>query len=133
MDGSMMSFLNSQLFAKNFKNLTKSHNWELAKIPVGVSYGTDVEKARKVIIEALIPLQERLAYKDTQVQVADFGDSSVDLVVKAWVRSSDRLAVIPEIKEKIYTAFNAEGIEIPFPQRDIHIITDNQDNGKQEA
>ena len=133
MDGSMMSFLNSQLFAKNFKNLTKSHNWELAKIPVGVAYGTDVEKARKVISEALLPLQERLAYKDTQVQVADFGDSSVDLVVKAWVRSSDRLAIIPEIKEKIYTSFNAEGIEIPFPQRDIHIITDNSDNGKQDA
>ena len=124
MDGSMMSFLNSQLFAKNFKNITKSHNWELAKIPVGVSYGTDIEKARKVIVEALLPLQERLAYKDTQVQVADFGDSSVDLVVKAWVRTSDRLAIVPEIKEKIYSAFNKEGIQIPFPQRDIHIIKD---------
>ncbi len=128
MDGSMMSFLNSQLFAKNFKNLTKNHNWELARIPVGVSYGTDVEKARKAIVDALVPLKERLAYKDTQVQVADFGDSSVDLVVKAWVRTSDRLAIVPEIKERIYAAFNAEGIQIPFPQRDIHIITDKQDD-----
>ena len=133
MDGSMMSFLNSQLFAKNFKNLTKSHNWELVKIPVGVSYGTDVEKARDVIIRALEPLSERLSYKTPLVHVSDFGDSSVDLLVKIWVRSSDRLAIVPEVKEIVYKAFNREGIEIPFPQRDIHIITDNTDNGKQEA
>lgn len=124
MDGSLMSFLNSQLFSKNFKNLTKSHNWELAKIPVGVSYGTDVDKARDVIVNALQPLQQRLSYKEPAVQIADFGDSSVDLVVKVWVRSSDRLAIIPEIREIIYKAFATEGIEIPFPQRDVHIKND---------
>ena len=133
MDGSLMSFLNSQLFAKNFKNLTKSHNWELVKIPVGVSYGTDVEKARDVIIKALEPLADRLTYKAPVVQIADFGDSSVDLVIKLWARSSDRLAIVPDVREIVYKAFNREGIEIPFPQRDIHIITDNKDNGKQEA
>ncbi|MBQ9584291.1 MAG: mechanosensitive ion channel [Bacteroidales bacterium] len=124
MDGSLMSFLNSQLFSKNFRNLTKSHNWELAKIPVGVSYGTDVEKARDVILSALLPLQERMSYKAPAVQIADFGESSVDLVVKVWVRSSERLAIVPEIREIIYKAFAGNGIEIPFPQRDIHIKND---------
>ncbi|MBQ6082538.1 MAG: mechanosensitive ion channel family protein, partial [Bacteroidales bacterium] len=124
MDGSLMSFLNSQLFSKNFRNLTKSHNWELAKIPVGVSYGTDVEKARDEILSALLPLQERMSYKAPAVQIADFGESSVDLVVKVWVRSSERLAIVPEIREIIYKAFAGNGIEIPFPQRDIHIKND---------
>ena len=133
MDGSTISFLNSQLFAKNFKNITKSHSWELCKIPVGVSYGTDVEKARKVILEALAAMDKGTFNKEPVVQMADFGDSSVDLVVKVWIKTKERLSTIPVIREKIYTAFNKEGIEIPFPQRDIHIITDKQDNGKQEA
>ena len=124
MDGSTIAFLNSQLFAKNFKNITKSHSWELCKIPVGVSYGTDVDKAREVILEGLADMDGGAFKQQPVVQVSNFGDSSVDLDVKVWLKTKDKLTLVPEIKERIYKAFNANGIEIPFPQRDIHIIKD---------
>ena len=125
LDGSTMSFLNSQLFAKNFKNLTKSNHYELCSIPVGVSYGTDVEKAREVILEALKPMRDKLSGKEPVVLVTGFGDNSVDLTVRAWVRDNTKAAQMAEIRETIYNAFNSAGIEIPFPQRDIHIIKED--------
>ena len=127
MDGSTIAFLNSQLFAKNFKNITKSHSWELCKVQVGVSYGTDVEKARRVILDALAAMDKGVFNKEPVVQVADFGDSSVDLVIKVWIKTKDRLSVLPDIRERVYKAFKENGVEIPFPQRDIHIIQTKPD------
>ena len=125
LDGSTMSFLNSQLFAKNFKNLTKSNHYEFCTIPVGVSYGTDVDKAREVIIKALEPMRDKLSGKDPVVLVTGFGDNSVDLTVRAWVLARTKAVQMAEIRETIYNAFNSAGIEIPFPQRDIHIIKED--------
>lgn len=133
LDGSTMSFLNSQLFAKNFKNITKSHSYELCKIPVSVSYGTDMDKAREVILKALEPHEKKFAHRDPVVMVSNFADSGVDLEVRVWLTPKEKISLMADIREKIYNAFNAEGIEIPFPQCDIHIITDNSNNGKQEA
>ena len=124
LDGSTMSFLNSTLFAKNFKNLTKSNHYELCAVTVGVSYGTDVEKAREVIINALAPMKEKFSGKEPIVLVTGFGDSSVDLTIRAWVLARTKPAQMAEIRETVYKAFNDSGIEIPFPQRDIHIIND---------
>ena len=57
LDGAVISFLNTALFNKNFKNLTRSNPYEFTKIVVGVKYGTDIEKARRVLVEAMKPLQ----------------------------------------------------------------------------
>ncbi|MBR6002012.1 MAG: mechanosensitive ion channel [Bacteroidales bacterium] len=128
-EGAVMAFTNSTLFNQNFKNLTRNNSYELVKIVVGVSYGTDVEKARKVITEALSALhrQDRFGRelidpkRALTVSVSDLAESSVDLAVKQYVLVEERFAYIAEAKEIIYDALNRNGIEIPFPQRDVHM------------
>lgn len=130
-DGCIISFLNNALFSKNFKNMTKNHNFELIKIPVGVAYGSNIDAVRKILIDALTPICRE---KDAQgryltdikipvsVAFSDFGDSSVDLKVCIWMRVESKIALMGRVKEVIYNTLNANNIEIPFPQRDIHII-----------
>ena len=128
-DGSIMAFPNSSLFAKNFKNLTRNNSYEFLGLPVGVAYGTDVVHARKVILKALAPLCKpdkfgRQVVEEKygiQVVLSGFGDSSVDLVVKQYVLVEQRTGYIAAANERIYNALNEAGIEIPFPQRDVNI------------
>ena len=124
LDGCEIAFPNSQLLAKNFKNLSKSHNWELCTLRVGVGYGTDVERARQVILKCLEPIKDKISYREPSVLLGNFGDNSVDLDIKLWLLTKERGARLADIRERIYKAFEKEGIEIPFPQRDVHIIKD---------
>ncbi len=130
LDGAVISFLNTALFNKNFKNLTRSNPYEFTKIVVGVKYGTDIEKARRVLVEAMKPLQgtddsgmkivdEKLG---VYVTVEEFGDNSVNIAVKQFVLVPQRNTYLAQAREIIYNALSEAGIEIPFPQRDIHII-----------
>ena len=131
LDGAVMSFLNTALFNKNFKNLTRNNPYEYVKIVVGVAYGTQVEEARQVILQALDQIALRDVYgrpavdplKGISVVVEELGESSVDLAVKLFVLVSQKIAYTAKAKEAIYAALNENGISIPFPQRDIHIIT----------
>ena len=122
LDGSVIVFLNNQLFSKNFKNLTRNHGYEFMAIMVGVAYGTDVERARQIILEAVSDVKDLDPNHAVGVSVNDFGDNSVDLKVGVWLPVAKKGSVSGLIREKIYNAFNREGIEIPFPQRDLHII-----------
>jgi len=129
-DGSVIAFLNSALFSKNFKNMTRNHRYELIKIPIGVAYGTDVEQVRRLLVEAITPLCQEVnaagqPITDTSIPVsvsfADFGDSSVDLKVGVWMLVEEKFALTARVKEVIYNTLNKNNIEIPFPQRDVHI------------
>ena len=128
-DGSVMAFPNSTLFNKNFKNLTKNHSYELLSFPVGVKYGVDVADVRRIIIDALLPLQKKDKYgRDildpkfgVQIRFQDFGDNSVNLSVVQFVSVEEKFTYASRAKEAIYNALNEHGIEIPFPQRDLYI------------
>ena len=130
LDGAVMSFLNTSLFNKNFKNLTRNNAYEFLKIVVGVSYGTDVEKVREVLTEEMKTLCTKDAFnreivdpkRGINVTFENFGESSVDIAVKQFVLVSERFGYTARAKEIIYDALNRNGITIPFPQRDIHII-----------
>ena len=129
-DGCIIAFLNSSLFNKNFKNLTRNHGYELTMIPVGVAYGTDVNKVREMLRNAISLLMERkpdgreniLSNKGVSVAFQDFGDNCVNLNVVYWVLVEDKFWVNSKVKETIYNVLNENHIEIPFPQRDVHII-----------
>ena len=129
-DGSIMAFPNSTLFNKNFKNLTKNHSYELLSFTVGVKYGSDIEQVRRIILDALIPLQKKDKYgRDildpkfgVQIRFQEFGDSSVDLSVVQFVSVEEKFAYAARAKEAVYNALNANNIEIPFPQRDVHLL-----------
>lgn len=129
-DGCVIAFLNKALFSKNFKNMTRNHSYELIKIPVGVAYGTDIPNVRQILLEALAPVCQGhdvsgMPITDPQrpvsVVFSDFGESSVDLFVCVWMLVEQKIALAGRVKETIYQALNKNQIEIPFPQRDVHI------------
>ena len=130
LDESLISFTNTTLFNKNFKNLTRNSPYEFIRITVGISYGTDIEEVRKVIIDAVGDNSERDRYGrlivepgyGVKVDFGEFGESSVNVDIKQLVIVESRLKYIAETQEKVYNALNAAKIEIPFPQRDVHII-----------
>lgn len=133
-DGAVMSFLNAALFNKNFKNLTSNDFYEFVKVIVGVAYGTEITKARRVILDAIDSLMTTDNYgrdivdssKGVTVVVEGMSDSSVNLSVKQYVLVSERNSFIAKANEAIYNALNANGIEIPFPQTDVHIKSDER-------
>ena len=129
-DGCVIAFLNKDLLSKNFKNMTRNHSYELITIPVGVAYGTNVDSVRNMITEALRPVcQEKNEAgqpitdpeRPVSVRFADFGESSVDLKVFIWMLVEQRYALTARAKEIIYNTLNENNVEIPFPQRDIHV------------
>jgi small-conductance mechanosensitive channel len=125
LDGSIMAFQNSQLFTKNYKNLTKNHGNELAIIPVGVAYGTNASQVKEVIAEAVKKIERRNYIKYLQTVFVGFGDNSIDFKILAWVDSRKQIYAESDILEAVYNALNANSIEIPYPQRDLHIVSDS--------
>lgn len=119
-DGSIIAFQNSQLFTKNYKNLTKNHGYELDKLEIGVAYGTDIDKVRALLIENISKLDFLEKGKDVMVVLDSFGDSSVNLKVMVWVPVKTYYINDGEVMECIYKTLNDNNIEIPFPQLDIH-------------
>jgi small-conductance mechanosensitive channel len=123
-DGSQIAFQNSQLFTKNYKNMTRNHGYELDILEVGVAYGTDIAKCKKLLIDAIMKLDCVNKKRGVRVVLREFGDSSVVLKLLVWVPVSTQYTNDGEILETVYNTLNANGISIPFPQRDLHIIHD---------
>lgn len=129
-DDCVMAFLNSTLFSKNFKNLTRNHSYEAVKVNVGVAYGTNIEEVRQYISDAVMKLQTKDSYgrqlidprRKVSVSVSNFSESSVDLAVTQWVLVSDKGSFLSRAKEAIYNTLNEHKIEMPFPQCDVHLI-----------
>lgn len=87
----------------------------------GIGYGDDIQKA-KAIITKLIAADERvLPDPEPLVVVSSLGDSSVNLSVRVWTQSSDYWPFFWNMQEKVKESFDAEGVSIPFPQRDVHL------------
>ncbi len=129
-DGAEMSFLNATLFAKNFSNLTRNHGYEFVKITVGVAYGTDIQKVRDLLGEALQQLNGKDSFgrdivdqkRGVSITLEEMDDSAVTIAVKQQVLVAERVGYIDRAKELIYNTLNEHGIAIPFPQCDIHLI-----------
>lgn len=121
-DGSVIAFQNSQLFTKNYKNLTRNHGYELDVIVIGVAYGSNAAQVKALLTETVSKLDCRDKKKDVNVVFSNFGADSIDFKVLVWVPVMTRTYADGEIKEAIYNCLNENNIEIPFPQRDIHII-----------
>ena len=88
---------------------------------IGVGYGDDLDKARSVI-KRLANADDRIL-KDPEVFIAvsALADSSVNFTVRAWVKAADYWGVFFDMNENVYKTFDKEGLNIPFPQMDVHV------------
>ena len=122
--GEVIAFQNSQLFAKNYKNLTKNHGYVLAVVPFGVAYGSNLKEVGNLIEKAVNDLHHPWMDPAKQVKavVSEMGDNSVNYKRFVWADAVKKSYVVSDVMKCIYETLNEHDISIPFPQRDIHII-----------
>jgi small conductance mechanosensitive channel len=111
---------NGQVTGSSIMNYTVNGTRRVDLV-VGVSYDDDLKKARQVIEQVLAGDDRILSEPPTTVAVSELADSSVNFVVRPWVKTADYWDVYFNITEGIKTALDKSGITIPYPQRDIHM------------
>lgn len=129
-DGIAMIIPNHKLVSENLINWSSSDNVNRFKISVGVAYGSDVELVKKLLIENAWKHSKVITNPSPEVFFKDFGESSLDFELAFWSNHIFPIEMVKsELRFMISQAFNENGITIPFPQRDLHIIkpTENLD------
>ena len=121
--GEVITFQNSQLFSKNYKNLTRNHGYVLQIITFGVAYGSNLMQVKQLVEEAVNNLHIEWIDPEKPVSslIYELGDSSVNFKLFAWCDVLKRGVVTSQVLTTIYDTLNQNGIEIPFPQQDVHI------------
>jgi small-conductance mechanosensitive channel len=121
--GEVITFQNSQLFTKNYKNLTSNHGYVLQVVPYGVAYGTNLQQAMTLVDAAVNSLHHKWMDPKKQVKsvVGELGDSSINFKMFVWADAVKKSYVVSDVLRTIYDTLNENGIEIPFPQQDVHI------------
>jgi small conductance mechanosensitive channel len=118
-DNKVITVPNGSVFGNTMINFSEQTTRRVDMV-VGISYGSDLLKA-KAILEEMVNGHE-LVLKDPEpkIAVSELADSSVNFVVRPWVNAADYWTVKWDLTEKIKLRFDAEGIEIPFPQMSVH-------------
>ena len=131
--GEVITFQNSQLFAKNYKNLTRNHGYILVSIPFGVAYGSNLKQVTQVVEDAVNNLHHEWIDPEKRVKsvMSGMNDSSVDFKLFVWADAVKKSYVISDVMKCVYDTLYQYGIEIPFPQRDITIKNVSELKGKQ--
>jgi len=128
-DNIFMIIPNSNIWGANISNFSTNPTRRIDLV-FGISYTDDINKAMKIIREAMDADERVLKEPAPMVAVGELGDSSVDIFVRPWAKASDlwptRFALIKDIKER----FDKDGISIPFPQRDVHLF--QEEKGKKK-
>jgi len=134
-DGSDVVIPNGDLLNQHLVNWTLDNTKRRVDIPVGVAYGTDLEKAKRILLEQVLNDSRILRVPTPSVIAKEFGDSSINLHLYCWVRDvMEWVGIKSDIISAIDVAFKENGIQIPFPQQDvyIHSITGNAPETKKE-
>ena len=111
---------NSKLTGDNIVNFS-TKGTRRADMVFGIGYEDDIDKARGIITDVLSNDERVLKDPPLQVAVSELADSSVNFVARAWVDAGDYWGVVFDVTEAVKKRFDAEGVSIPFPQRDVHI------------
>jgi len=112
---------NAKITGDNITNYTKKEKRRVDLV-IGVSYGDDIEKVKSVVADVLNGDERVLKDPPPTIAVLELGDSSVNFAVRPWVKTGDYWDVYFDTTERIKVRFDAEGICIPFPQRDVHLV-----------
>ena len=90
----------------------------------GIGYGNDYDKAKSVLLKLIGEDSRILKNPEPFIALAELGDSSVNLTVRAWVNSADYWGVFFDMNEKVYKTFAKESLNIPYPQMDVHVVNE---------
>ena len=122
--GEVITFQNAQLFKNNYKNLTRNHGYVLAVVPFGVAYGSNLKEVTNLIEETLNSIHHQWIDQTKRVRcvVSEMADSSVNFNLFVWADAPKKSYVVSDVLKCVYETLSQNGIQIPFPQRDIHII-----------
>ena len=117
---------NEALISERVTNWTLSNSVTRLTVPVGIAYGSDTDKARDLMLEALKANNKVLDNPAPQVLFMGFGDSSLNFELRVFLRNfDDRVPVRHMIHTEINKVLAKAGISIPFPQRDLNIVSQN--------
>ena len=116
---------NEDIITQPVINWTFSNNSVRRHLPVNVSYNSDLEKAMDLMLRAANETSRVIKNPEPRVLIKSFGDNGVDLELRMWIRDSENGVsnIASDVYLLIWNKFNVEGIEFPYPQRDIHIVS----------
>ena len=122
-DNVMIIVPNSEFIENRVINWTANDRQVRISAPLGVSYGSDPLKVREVLLDVAQHLPDVLSAPSPDVIFTGFGDSTLDFELRFWTerRVQTPKIIRSEIYFEVFRAFKEHGIEIPFPQRDLHI------------
>lgn len=115
---------NGRIYGGVIKNIT-GYETRRVDFVFGIGYTSSIEKAYEIISRIITEDQRVLSDPAPQIAVAELADSSVNLVARPWVRKEDYWGVKFDITRKIKEEFDANDIEIPFPQRAVHMLSES--------
>jgi small-conductance mechanosensitive channel len=121
-DDTIITVPNSVLANSKIINLSEPRQKLRVNIPIGVSYGTDIKKVEKILLEIAKKNKNVLEEPESRVKFIEFGQSSLNFVLRCWVAEPfNKGKVIDQVNREINERFKKEKIEIPFPQMDVHL------------
>ncbi len=131
-EGVVVFMPNGSVWGNAVQNFSRAER-RRADIPFGISYGDDMVAAIQAIRAVLAEDERVLAEPEPVVAVDGLGDSSVDILCRFWTLPADLFTTRWAITQAVKARFDAEGISIPFPQRDVHLITVPSEEGRPAA
>jgi len=114
---------NNEIMTRDIVNYTIISSSIRVRVNIGIAYDSDIAKAKALIIQAAQSADWIVTEPAPKVVVRDFGESSVDLQLRVWIKDArQRMNTISYVTDTVKTLFDQNGIEIPFPKRDITIV-----------
>lgn len=116
---------NGKIYGEIIKNFS-ANDTRRVDLVIGIGYGSSIQRALEIVTELIKEEARILSDPAPQIAVSELADSSVNLVVRPWVKKDDYWPLKFDLTRNIKEAFDRNGIEIPFPQRAVHMISEQQ-------
>ncbi|MHC5063097.1 MAG: mechanosensitive ion channel family protein [Planctomycetota bacterium] len=121
LDNKLVVFPNNSIWGNTITNVTAKDERRVDLV-FGIGYSDDIPKAEKILQEVVSAHPKVLETPETNIKLANLGESSVDFIVRPWSKTDDYWDVYWDLTREVKLRFDKEGISIPFPQRDVHLI-----------
>lgn len=131
-DNREITIPNSQIYGGTIVNFSARDTRRIDMI-FGIGYSDDIRQAKTLIEEAMTEDERILKDPEPVILLMELADSSVNFAVRPWVNSADYWVVRSDLMERVKEKFDANGISIPFPQRDVHLFSDQAQENKSVA